>query len=43
LVTRNCLIKHITKRKIHGTTEVAGRLARRHTQLLDDSNERRQC
>jgi hypothetical protein len=43
IIHGNCLTKHITKRKIQGTTEVAGRSARRHTQLLDDSNERRQC
>ena len=39
----NCLLKHITERKMEGTKKVAIRWARRHTRLLNGDKERRQC
>jgi hypothetical protein len=33
---RNCLLKHVTERKIKGRIEITGRRGRRHKKLLDD-------
>jgi hypothetical protein len=33
---RNCLLKHVTERKIEGRIEVTERRRRRRKQLLDD-------
>jgi hypothetical protein len=36
-----CLLKHIIEGKIVGRIEVTGRQGRRHTQLLDDLQEKK--
>ena len=37
----NCLIKHVTERKMQGRIKVLGRRGRRRKWLLDDLNEKR--
>ena len=41
VLRRNCLLKHIIRRKIEGGIEVTGRRRRRYKQLLDDLKETR--
>jgi len=41
ILPRNCLLKWVIKRKIHGGKEVRGRRGRRRRKLLDDLKERR--
>jgi hypothetical protein len=39
---KNCLLKHVIEGKVGGTIEVTGRRGRRHKQLLDYFQERRE-
>jgi hypothetical protein len=41
ILRRNCLPQRVTKGKIKGRIEVAGRLGRRRKKLLDDLKDRR--
>jgi hypothetical protein len=38
---RNCLLKHVIKKKVEGRIEGTGRRGRRPKQLLDDMKEKR--
>jgi hypothetical protein len=41
ILRRNCLLRHVSKRKMEGRIDVAGRRGRRSKQLLDDLEEKR--
>jgi hypothetical protein len=41
ILLRNCLLKHVTDRKVEGRIEVTERRGRRRKQLLDDLKETR--
>jgi hypothetical protein len=41
ILSRNCLLKHVTEGEINGRKEVTGRRGRRSKQLLDGYKEKR--
>ena len=41
ILHRNCLLKHVVKRKIEGSIQVMGRWGRRHKKLMDGLKEKK--